>query len=293
MLPNLSPGFPAGTHQVSASYPGDSSFNAAQANYNFTVTKVDSVVADFFPLGTAIVNVPITLAGQLVLANNGCAPYGGTVTITDYSANPPVVVGSAPADQLYCDSFSVPVTFTTAGNHRLRVSFSGDSNVNASYSMYLFPVGSNTYSYVTLSSNVSTTLVGSPVTLSAQVGSDVRQYIATGTMTFLDGATVLGTAPLDSTGTATLVVSSLAAGSHNLSSNYSGDAVLQASYGGPMIMAVSDFSMQAQPASMTLTAGQSGTATLSILPSEARLRLCNCRAVRSRQASAVASLLQQ
>jgi hypothetical protein len=206
VLPNLSPGFPAGTHQVSASYPGDSSFNAAQANYSFNVTKVDSIVADFFSLGTAIVNVPVTLAGQLVLANNGCAPYGGTVTITDYSVNPPVVIGSAPADPQYCDSYSVPVTFRTAGNHQLRVSFSGDSNVNPSYNSYLFPVGTDSYSYVTLGLDVSSTLVGRLVTLSAQVGSDVRQYIATGTMTFLDGATVLGTAPLDATGTATLVV---------------------------------------------------------------------------------------
>jgi hypothetical protein len=266
VLPNLISGFAAGTHQVAASYPGDSSFNAAQANYSFNVTKVDSVIADFFPLGTAIVNVPVTLAGQLVLANNGCAPYGGTVTITDYTANPPVVVGSAPADQQYCDSFAVPVTFTTAGNHQLRVSFSGDSNVNASYNMYLFPVASNTYSYVTLNSSVSSALVGGPVKLSAQVGSDVRQYIATGTMTFLDGTTVLGTAPLDSTGTATLVVSSLVAGSHSLSSSYSGDAALQPSSGGPMIVAVTDFTMQAQPASLTLTAGQAGTTTLTILP---------------------------
>ena len=146
------------------------------------------------------------------------------------------------------------------------MSFSGDSNVNASYSSYLFPVGTDSYSYVTLGSDVSSTLVGSPVTVSAQVGSDVRQYIATGTMTFLDGATVLGTAPLDATGTATLVVSSLAAGSHNLSSNYSGDAVLQASSGGPMIVAIADFTMQAQPNSLTLAAGQNGTAMLSILP---------------------------
>jgi len=266
VLPNLSPGFSAGTHQVVASYPGDSSFNAAQANYSFNVTKVDSIVADFFSLGTAVVNVPVTLAGQLVLANNGCAPYGGTVTITDYSVNPPVVIGSAPADQQYCDSYSVPVTFRTAGNHQLRVSFSGDSNVNPSYNSYLFPVGTDSYSYVTLGSDVSSTMAGSPVTLSAQVGSDVRQYIATGTMTFLDGATVLGTAPLDATGTATLVVSSLTAGSHNLSSNYSGDAVLQASSGGPMIVTVADFTLQAQPNSLTLAAGQSGTAMLSILP---------------------------
>ena len=266
VLPNLSSGFAAGTHQVTASYPGDNSFNATQANYSFIVNKVDSVVADFFPLGTAIVNVPVTLAGQLVLANNGCAPYGGTVTISDYNFNPPVVLASAPADQLDCDTYSIPVTFTTGGNHLLRVSFSGDSNVNASYNTYVFPVGSTTYSYVSLMSDVSSALVGQPITLTAQVGSDVRQYVATGSVTFVDGSTTLGTAPLDATGTATLAVSSLAPGAHNISSNYPGDAVLQASSGGPLVVSVSDFSMQAQPTSLSIAAGQSGTATISILP---------------------------
>jgi hypothetical protein len=266
VLPNLSPGFGAGTHQVTATYPGDNSFNTTQATYSFVVNKVDSLVADFFPLGTAIVNVPVTLAGQLVLANNSCAPYGGTVTVSDYTFNPPVVLGSAPADQLYCDSYSVPVTFTTGGNHLLRVSFSGDSNVNASYNTYLFPVGSTTYSYVNLMSDASSALVGQPVTLTAQVGSDVRQYVARGSVTFVDGSTPLGTVTLDATGTATLAVSSLAPGTHNISSNYSGDAVLQASSGGPLVVSVSDFTMQAQPNSLSIAAGQSGAATLSILP---------------------------
>jgi len=266
VLPNLSPGFGAGTHQVSATYPGDNSFQTMQANYSFVVNKVDSIVADFFPLGTPIVNVPVTLAGQLVLANNGCAPYGGTVTISDYNFNPPVVLGSAPASPDYCDSYSIPVTFTTGGNHQLRVSFSGDSNVNASYNTYLFPVGSTTYSYVNLMSDISSALVGQPITLTAQVGSDVRMYTATGAVTFVDGSTTLGTAPLDATGTATLAVSSLAPGTHNISSNYSGDAVLQASSGGPLVVSVSDFTMQAQPTSMSIAAGQSGTSTLSILP---------------------------
>ena len=266
VLPNLSSGFGAGTHQVTASYPGDNSFNATQANYSFVVNRVDSIVADFYPIGTAIVNVPVTLAGQLVLANNGCAPYGGTVTISDYNFNPPVVLGSAPANQLYCDTYSIPVTFTTGGNHLLRVSFSGDSNVNASYNTYVFPVGSTTSSYVSLLSDVSNVLVGQPVTLTAQVGSDVRQYVATGSVTFVEGSTPLGTAPLDATGTAALAVSSLAPGTHNILSNYSGDAVLQASAGGPLVVAVSDFTMQAQPTSLSITAGQSGTATISILP---------------------------
>ena len=266
VLPNLSSGFPAGTHQVVANYPGDNSFNAAQATYSFNVTKFDSLIADFFPLGTAIVNVPVTLAGQIVLANNGCAPYGGTVTITDYTSGSPVVLGSAPASQQYCDSYSIPVTFSAGGTRLLRVTFSGDTNVNGSFSTYNFPVSTNTTSSVSVSSNVTAANVGASVTLTAQVTSDVRQYVATGTVTFLDGAATLGTAKLDATGTAALAVSSLTAGMHNITANYAGDAVLQASSGGPATIAIADYSIQAQPSTLVIPAGQSGTATLTILP---------------------------
>src|SRR5215475_4540751 len=266
VLPNLSPGFPVGTHQVVANYPGDNSFNATQASYSFNVTKVDSLMADFFPLGTAIVNVPVTLMGQIVLANNSCAPYGGTVTITDYTSNPPVVLGSAPADQQYCDSYSIPVTFTSGGKHLLRVTFSGDSNVNGSYGTYNFPVGSNTSSYVSLSSDVTSVNMGGTVTFTAQIGSDVRQYAATGTVTFMDGAATLASKTLDATGTATLAVNSLAAGTHNITANYSGDSVLQASSGGPATVSVADYAINAQPTALSIPVGQSGTATLTILP---------------------------
>lgn len=266
VLPNLSSGFSAGTHQVVANYPGDNSFNAAQATYSFNVTKVDSYVGDFFSLGTAIVNIPVTLMGQLGLVGDGCAPYGGTVTIADYTSGSPVVLGSAPADPLYCDSYSIPVTFTTGGKHLLRVSFSGDSNVNASYNTYAFPVSSNTSSYVSLSSDVSSVGVGGTINFTAQVGSDVRQYAATGTVTFLDGSVSLGTKTLDSTGTATLAVNDLTAGAHNITANYSGDSVLQTSSGGPATVMVADYAIQAQPTSLTITTGQSGTATLTILP---------------------------
>lgn len=44
VMPNLSSGFAAGTHQVQASYPGDNSFNGSTANYSFTVTKEDSLI---------------------------------------------------------------------------------------------------------------------------------------------------------------------------------------------------------------------------------------------------------
>jgi subtilase family serine protease len=267
VFPNLSPGLTAGTHQLQASYPGDNSFNSSQTTYSVSVTKANSVIADVFLVGTAVPNVPVNIGGQIVLANNGCALYGGTVSISDYTSGTAVSLGPpVTVSQQYCDSFTFPTVFKTAGQHLIRVSFTGDSNVNASTSTGNVTVNANTTPSVNLAADVPNMVVGGVVNLSAQVQSDVRQYIATGNVVFLDGTTTIGTAKLDGTGTASLAISTLAAGTHMLSANYTGDAVLTSATGGPITEMVSDYTMQAQPASLTLSAGHPGTATISIIP---------------------------
>ena len=267
VFPNLTPGLTAGTHQVQASYPGDNSFNSSQAAYTVGVTKANSVIADVFLEGTAVPNVPVNIDGQIVLANNGCAPYGGRVSISDYTSGTAVSLGPpVTVSQQYCDSFTFPTVFKTAGQHLIRVSFTGDSNVNASTSTGNVTVNANTAPSVNLAANVPNIVVGGVVNLSAQVQSDVRQYTATGNVVFLDGTTTIGTAKLDGTGTATLAISSLAAGTHVLSASYAGDAVLMPATGGPITEMVADYTMQAQPASLTLSAGHPGTTTISIIP---------------------------
>ena len=267
VLPNLSSGLSAGTHQLQASYPGDNSFNSSQASYSMNVTKTDSIIADVFLLGTAVPNVPVDIAGQIVLANNGCAPYGGTISITDYTSGTPVSLGPpVTVSSLYCDSFTLTTTFKTAGNHLVRASFTGDSNVNASTSTGTLVVNSNTPAYVTVAADNPSIVAGGAVHLSAQVSSDVRQYTATGSVVFVDGATSVGTAKLDGTGTATLTVSTLAPGVHAISANYAGDAVLTGSSGGPIVENVMDYTMQATPQNLSIPAGQSGTANFSVLP---------------------------
>jgi hypothetical protein len=61
-----------------------------------------------------------------------------------------------------------------------------------------------------------------PFVLTAKVTAAIGT--PTGTVTFQDGATALGTSTLNSSGVATLSLSKLAAGSHVLTAVYSGDA---------------------------------------------------------------------
>jgi hypothetical protein len=262
-----SPQISAGAHQLQASYPGDPSFDASTSNtYTLTVTKADTLIADFYPIGTPVPNVPVHLAGQIAFQNGGYAPYSGTVTITDLSSGSPVVIGSVPLTVDAFGAYDVPVTFTTGGTHPLVVNYSGDSNTNSSLGKYFLPISANSPPYVTLSANVPGAIAGTPVSLIAQVSSDVRQYVATGKIVFIDGTTAIGSANLDGTGTATLPISTLAAGLHNITASYAGDHVLTSSVSNPIAEMIADYLLQPQPPNLTVKAGQSGTAMINVIP---------------------------
>jgi hypothetical protein len=87
----------------------------------------------------------------------------------------------------------------------------------------------------------------------------------TGTVTFLDGTTMLGTAPLDATGHATLATT-LGAGSHSLTAVFGGDAdfapstsnavvqvVTNVSTDGPIVTNLRRFGFHAGPTTLVLT----------------------------------------
>ncbi len=87
---------------------------------------------------------------------------------------------------------------------------------------------------------------GQTVTLTATVAA-VLPAVATptGTVTFLDGATTIGTASV-SGGTATLTISTLAAANHSITATYSGDSQFQ-------ISIASTVTLDVTPASLTVT----------------------------------------
>jgi len=293
----LAPSLPVGTHQLQANYPGDSSFSSSTSagsttnTFSFTVTKAKSIIADFFTMGTPVLNVPVNFAGQLALQNY-CAPYGGTVTATDLSSGTPVVLGTGTVvPDLYCNSYTFPVTFKTPGiadpactdgsacRHIVQIDYSGDANVNGASQKYPYVyVTSTAATSMTLSADNTTTLVGNPVTLTAGLLASVPLHLPNGQMvTFVDGTTTLGTAPLGNAQnqgggtyllTASLVVNNMTGGPHNLVARYAGDPVLQASdsTATPLIVTIMDYTVQGAPSTLTIKDGQSGMTSISVFP---------------------------
>ena len=89
------------------------------------------------------------------------------------------------------------------------------------------PALAATTTTLTLSNSAPT--AGSDEQLLVVVDENPTGAVPTGTVTFLDGATTLGTGTLDSTGSATFDIPSIASGAHAFSAQYSGDAANAAS----------------------------------------------------------------
>jgi hypothetical protein len=114
----------------------------------------------------------------------------------------------------------------------------------------------------TLSSSAPAATLGQNVILTASVTATVQGAgTPAGTITFLDGTTVLGTVTLDASGQASLSIVTLALGSHAISATYSGNLAMGASASAPLTQTISpvndDFTNR------TSLAGQAITITAS------------------------------
>jgi len=120
------------------------------------------------------------------------------------------------------------VTLTGLGTVTVRASQAGDGNYNAatpvdrSFNVTKAPAST------LVGSNLNPSMLGQPVTFTATVTSGVTP---TGTVTFKNGATTIGTGTLNASGVATFTTSSLALGLHGISADYPGDTNCLASSG--------------------------------------------------------------
>src|SRR5207245_9743719 len=84
-------------------------------------------------------------------------------------------------------------------------------------------------------SSASPSVTNQPVTFTASVTPSPGAGTPTGTVTFKDGATTLGTGVLGINGQATFTISTLAVGSHTITAVYGGDNNSASSTSSPLI----------------------------------------------------------
>ena len=105
----------------------------------------------------------------------------------------------------------------------------------------LWELQTNPATTATVASSSSTSVSGQVVTFTATVSSVAPGMdTPTGSVSFMDGTTVLGTAPLDSSDTATFSSSTLAVGSHAITAVYDGDSFFTTNSSAVLTQTVND-----------------------------------------------------
>jgi hypothetical protein len=202
-----------GSHPITASYSGDTNYSVASAALLQTVQSATTQITLTASQNPAIYATPVTFTATVT--GNGGIVATGSVTFTDSG----VPIGSASLNA----NGVAPLTLSTLapGTHTIVANYAGDSNITASSST---PVALSVkqLTSVALASSANPAMTLSSIVLTATVSnSGVGQ--ATGTVTFTDGSTQLGTVLLNPSGFATLTVPLLSAGNHSLVASYAGD----------------------------------------------------------------------
>jgi hypothetical protein len=214
-----------GTHTIQAQYSGDGFFPASSSSFVLDVAAPATALSVVATPAAPLVGEPVTIDAH-VLAPSVTQFATGTVDFFDGA----VLIGSAPLDAsghtLVSGARASIVTSSLGqGTHSITATYGGDA---------LFPAATSTATSVSVGTASTTTsagsssnpsVVGQPVTFTATVSAVAPATgVPAGTVDFLDGAVLLGTASLDAAGVATLTTSSLVVGSHPITAVFAGDA---------------------------------------------------------------------
>ncbi|MFZ1085529.1 MAG: Ig-like domain repeat protein [Terracidiphilus sp.] len=205
--------------------------SALTLNGNGThLTTSTLAIAVTSPIGNPAFGQTVTVSATLTPNAGGAGTPTGTVTFyVDTVPQTPVPLTNNAA--------SIALTGLLGGQHVISASYSGDNNFASAASTNL-NLTVNTAATATGSVTLVATPplwtdpisinVGATITLGAMVSNSI-DGIPTGTVTFLNGSTVLGTGPVNGSGMASFTTSSLTAGSYNITATYSGDSNFNAS----------------------------------------------------------------
>jgi Bacterial Ig-like domain (group 3)/Chitobiase/beta-hexosaminidase C-terminal domain len=260
----------AGSDPITASYGGDNN-DAASTSTPVTVTISAAVVATNTVLtasATAINSGQSVIFTATVSPQSGANVATGTVTFLDGNTS----LGTATLNASGVATFTT--TTLAAGTQSISASYAGDTKDSSSVSNAVSVVVTQATAgtTTTLTASAAQITIGQNVTFTAAVVAQTGKGVPTGSITFLDGTTSLGSASLNASGTATFSTTGLTAGTHSITASYSGDSGDNSSVSNAVSVVVTQ-SVVSIATTTTLSAsakeviaGQSVTFTASVSP---------------------------
>lgn len=202
---------------------------------------------------------PTTLIATLT--SNGNPVTTGTVTFSI----PGVTLGSAAVDAT-SGTASITTSALPAGTVTVTTNYPANGSYTESIASFTLTAAAKPATSTTLNVSTQAANLGQTVTLSSTTTSPVPGTL-TGTVSFYDGDTLLGTSALQANGTASLNISTLAAGNHSIVAEYSGDLVYAPSnsLAIPIQVTAPAYSVTPlNPPGIAISSGQTGSLVLTV-----------------------------
>jgi hypothetical protein len=243
-----------GSHSITAVYGGDSNYNGSTSSaLTQTVNKANSTTT------VASSKNPSTF-GSYVTFTAIVTPSTATGTVTFKDGSTTLGTGTLSSGRATYSTSTL-----AAGSHSITAAYGGNTNYNSSTSSTLTQTVNKASTTTTVASSANPSGYGSSLTLTATVTPSA----ATGTVTFKDGSTTLGTGSL-SGGKASYNTSTLAIGSHSIIAAYGGDPNDNSSTSSTLTQKVEQASSVALSSSANPSpSGAAVTFTATVTPSAA------------------------
>jgi hypothetical protein len=253
ITPTLAPG----NYQIVATYPGDAnSVGSASAPLAYSVVEATTQTALTVTPDPAVVLGTVTFTATVT--GSGATPAGSI----NFLANG-VIVGTSALT-------SGTATFTDsalpAGSYTMTAQYLGDptnaasTSPNVSETISLIPTTTVLASATTTGTNPQVVLVA------AVVNNSTGGTVPTGTVTFYNGTTSLGTFPVNASGAATLTSNLVSGTNYAVDAVYSGDTDHSASTSQTVDISgtTTGFTVSVTPSTVSVADSQNTTVTVTL-----------------------------
>ncbi|MEP7137144.1 MAG: MBG domain-containing protein, partial [Chloroflexota bacterium] len=237
--------------RITVTYNPTGNYNGSNTTLDQTVSTASTAVVLTSSINPSFFGQSVTFTATVTVSAPGAGSVsGGTVTFFD-GATLLCTVANIPGNTAICTTATL-----VRGTHNITAHYQGTDQFGTSTSPILAQIVRRD-SDIALISSLNPSVYGNTVTFTATViDSSVPPVLPattpTGTVSFYDDVTLLGTAALNGAGVATFNTSALIAGAHNITAVYNGDTFFVSGTSLIVIQTVT-------PATLTVTADNKST----------------------------------
>lgn len=221
-------GLDAGDHVITANYEGDTRFAGGSTTLEQEVAAARTTTAVSSSPNPSVVGQPVTIRATVTPVSPATGTPQGAVQF-EIDGQP------GPFATLVDGAAEITTSTLSRGTHEITARYlSADPNFITSVSPLATQTVNKAATRTVLESSAPTSVFGQPVTFTATVSVLAPGAGSpSGTVTFTDGNTVLGTAPVSSAtgGIASITTDELSVGQHAVVATYDGDDSFSGSTG--------------------------------------------------------------